>query len=443
MGTTLLIIAAIMEVAFAIYCIRTRSHQSQVSSVVRVGTLGAFVLATSVSVIAWGVRWYGLAALLLVWAVFGALTLRRTGLPIMRSGQEKGYKAGRSVVMAVAMLSLVIVALLPALVFPEHGRIATTGEHAVATALSTFVDEHRVETYTDTGKKRTLNVEFWYPRDADEAAAHTYPLVVFSHGAFGIRSSNESLYHELASHGYVVAAIDHPYQALYATDVSGSTTWIDRGYMGEVLAENARADRQRSYAFYRQWMAIRTGDINFVLDYILADARNGNAGTVYNLVDPAKIGVMGHSIGGSAALGIGRLRADVSAVIALESPFMGDITGVENGEFVFSKAVYPVPVLNVYSDASWEHLCAWPQYAANCALLTGTVPTAFNVHITGVGHLGLTDLALTSPILTRLLDGQQSAAASIRCLTAINTVVLDFFDTYLKGVGSFTAAGTY
>lgn len=190
-------------------------------------------------------------------------------------------------------------------------------------------------------------------------------------------------------------------------------------------------------------MAIRTGDINFVLGHILAAARSNNADAVYNLVDSAKIGVMGHSIGGSAALGIGRLRADVSAVIALESPFMHDITGVENGEFVFSNAVYPVPVLNVYSDASWDHLCAWPQYAANCALLTGTVPTAFNVHITGVGHLGLTDLSLTSPILTRLFDGQQSSAAAIRCLTAINTVVLDFFDAYLKDKGSFTGAGTY
>jgi hypothetical protein len=443
MGMTILIIAVMVEVIFAAYCIRTRSRQQQIRSVVRIAAFAAFVLATLVSVIAWGSRWYGLGALLLVWAALGALALRRSGLSTFECKAEQGSHTRWSIATAVASIALLVVALLPALVFPEHGRIATTGEHTVATALYTLTDEHRVETYTDTGKNRALNVEFWYPQDYDQAAAHTYLLAVFSHGAFGIRSSNASLYTELASHGYVVAAIDHTYQALYATDVGGSTTWIDRGYMGEVLAENARADRQRSYALYQQWMKIRTGDINFVLDQILAEGRSTNAATVYNLVDRTKIGVMGHSIGGSAALGIGRMRTDVSAVIALESPFMADITGVENGEFVFPSAVYPLPVLNVYSDTSWDHLCAWPQYAANCALLTGAAPTAFNVHITGVGHLGLTDLALTSPILTRLFDGQQSSAGTIRCLTAINTVVLDFFDTYLKGTGSFTGAGTY
>jgi hypothetical protein len=33
-------------------------------------------------------------------------------------------------------------------------------------------------------------------------------------------------------------------------------------------------------------------------------------------------------------------------------------------------------------------------------------PAVFTVHIAGVGHLGLTDLALSAPLLARLLDGQ-------------------------------------
>jgi hypothetical protein len=67
-------------------------------------------------------------------------------------------------------------------------------------------------------------------------------------------------------------------------------------------------------------------------------------------VDTDHIGMMGHSLGGSAALGIGRQRDEVNAVIALEAPFLYDIVGVEDGEFVFVDADYPTPVLNVYSD---------------------------------------------------------------------------------------------
>jgi len=95
-------------------------------------------------------------------------------------------------------------------------------------------------------------------------------------------------------------------------------------------------------------MGIRMGDINFVIDHILAETKSSNIDRVYELIDTAEIGVMGHSLGGSAALGIGRMRGDVSAVIALESPFMYDIEGVKDGEFVFINEEYPVPVLNVY-----------------------------------------------------------------------------------------------
>lgn len=164
---------------------------------------------------------------------------------------------------------------------------------------------------------------------------------------------------------------------------------------------------------------------------------------VYKLVDITKIGVMGHSLGGSAALGIGRIRDDVSAIIALEFPFMCDIKGVKDGEFVFKNEIYPVPVLNVYSDSSWSILAYRPQYVENYTLLSNANATAFNVHISGVGHLTLTDLALTSPFLTRIFNGQKSTTDTEYCLKLINKICLEFFDCYLKREGKFTSGGTY
>lgn len=343
--------------------------------------------------------------------------------------------------LAVGILLLLAITLIPALVFPKHEFIETTGGYQVATALYTYTDKNRIETYANTGENRKLTVAFWYPKNYGEAA--TYPLVVFSHGSFGVKSSNVSLYNELASHGYVVCSIDHMYQSLFTTDVDGNKTWIDLGFMQEIKAQDAHANKQQAYDFFQKWMEIRTGDINFVIDAILAQAENSRADTVYKLVDTAKIGVMGHSLGGSAALGIGRMRDDISAVIALESPFLCDIERVENDEFIFTDEVYPVPVLNVYSDASWSHLSEWPQYAENYKLLSDTEATAFNVYISGVGHLTLTDLALTSPILTRILNQQKSPTDAHYSLKTINRVCLEFFNSYLKGEGNFTAAGMY
>ncbi len=155
--------------------------------------------------------------------------------------------------------------------------------------------------------------------------------------------------------------------------------------------------------------------------------------TVYNLIDQIKIAVMGHSLGGSAALGIGRIRNDVSAVIALESPFMYDIKSVEKGQFIFTAEPYPVPVLNIYSDSSWNILAQRPQYAANYAMLFDPGDSTFNIHIRGVGHLGLTDFALTSLFLTRILDRQKSTTEeSLEALKTINTVCLEFLHSYLK-----------
>lgn len=137
------------------------------------------------------------------------------------------------------------------------------------------------------------------------------------------------------------------------------------------------------------------------------------------------------------------MRADVHAVIALEAPFMYDIEGVKGDRFVFTDKPYPVPVLNVYSDSAWNILSERPQYAANHAMLSDDAATTFTAYISGVGHLALTDLALTSPILKRFLDGQKSTTDPVYCLETINRVSLEFFNSYLKGDGAFTFSGSY
>jgi hypothetical protein len=51
MGTIILLIAFVIEAAFAPYCIFTKSNLEKVKSYIRIGALAVFILFTLVSVI--------------------------------------------------------------------------------------------------------------------------------------------------------------------------------------------------------------------------------------------------------------------------------------------------------------------------------------------------------------------------------------------------------
>ncbi len=325
----------------------------------------------------------------------------------------------------------------PSWAYPEP-----TGPYAVEAVGSTYTDNNHPETYAADGSNRWLNVAFWYPSDY-AGGAHTLPLIVFSHGSFGVKESNESLFRELASHGYVVCSMDHTYQCLGTTSSGGKKVGMDRAYMKQVLSSSDKSaeKRQELAQLFSEWMAIRMGDIAFVLDTVkaCADSDDTSLNGVYQLIDTSKIGVMGHSLGGSAALGIGRARGDIDAVVALEAPFMYDVKGVENGAFVWEDAPYPVPVLNVYTDSSWDKLSTSPQYAQNYAVLNDGSDMTCDIYVKGAGHMTLTDLTYSRPPLC-LLFGQNLFFDTAYHAQKLNGTYLDFFNCTLKDGGVYKPA---
>lgn len=433
MSSIILVVVFAFELIFATYCILTRLYHESMRSMIRICALATYTTLMAFSIATWSFRWYALSSILVALATMGAINLMR------KKSNDKAFRSGKVIGRAIGCTLIVLFSISPALIFPQYEPLETTGVYGVETVVYTYADGNRIETYSNTGEHRKITVQYWYP----EVTEGKYPFVIFSHGSFGTRSSNLSLYRELASHGYVVCSIDHTYQCLYTTDTEGKTTLLDSSYRREIFAEDAKSNKKQSYEYYQKWMKIRTDDINLVIDTALCKAVNNSSDLVYKLIEPAKIGVMGHSLGGAAALGIGRIRDDVDLVMALESPFMCDIVGVENGEFIWNEEDYPVPVLNIYSDSSWDHLDEWPQYKANAELLESTETIAHNICIRGAEHLTLTDLALSSPFLTRMLNGHKASINTIYCLTTLNRLTLDFFDCYLKGKGKFTPQKFY
>lgn len=108
-------------------------------------------------------------------------------------------------------------------------------------------------------------------------APGSFPLVVLSHGMFGNAMNQSWLADALARQGYVVAAINHP----------GTSTWARD-------PEDAR----------QMWQ--RPRDISRVIDHMLAGGQ----------VDPDRLYVAGHSLGGFTAVALAGGRFDAARASA-------------------------------------------------------------------------------------------------------------------------------
>ena len=163
MGVSLFLVAIIVEAALAAFCITTKSNQQKARSIIRIVALVFFLLLTFIQVIDWSLRYYALAALLFVLAAMGALDL-------LRSEEKKNvHKPMRVVLRAIGMTMLIFLLTLPAIIFPQYTPLEPSGEYRVATAAFAYTDTSRVETYTNTGEHRKLNVQFWHP-EAEESS---------------------------------------------------------------------------------------------------------------------------------------------------------------------------------------------------------------------------------------------------------------------------------
>jgi dienelactone hydrolase len=178
----------------------------------------------------------------------------------------------------------------------------------------------------DVARKRQFPCEIWYPaaaqyggqdlapatqdvftvplRDAPrsqsavrDAAAHpgTYPLIIFSHSSGSGRRQSTFLCTHLASHGYVVAALDH----------------------SEIVApELARKAGENDEEKTKRWEAVianRVPDVRFLLDHLLSDA----VSDMKAKTDPARIGIVGHSFGGWTVLAATEADRRIRSVVAL------------------------------------------------------------------------------------------------------------------------------
>lgn len=368
-------------------------------------------------------------------------------------------KPARIVCCVLAVLFMTL-SLFPSFIFSNYNGLEMTGEYEISECSVILVDNSRVDEYESDGSKREIPVHFYYPETEGE-----FPLVVFSHGAFGYYQSNYSTYAELASNGYVVAALDHPHHAFFTKDTKGKTVIVDMKFITDAVdISNSNMSEDEAFLLSKEWMKVRTDDVNFVLDTIKSAKESDklskifyteNEADVRGVIDKInidKIGLMGHSMGGATAVALGREREDIDAVIDLDGSMLGEIKSIQNGECEYESEAYRVPLLDFRKESDCNEMEQLRlngtynegysygfAYANNHTV--GNAENAKSVVFQNAGHMNFTDLPMFSPFLSSMLGTGE--VDSEEFMYTVNSVVLNWFDYYLKGEGALNIKATY
>ncbi|MFJ2775162.1 alpha/beta hydrolase family protein [Kitasatospora sp. NPDC087315] len=273
---------------------------------------------------------------------------------------------------------------------------APTGDRPVGTVDLHLVDRSRRDPFAPVPGPRELMVQLWYPAlgtggrprapyttarvaavideilpvdpgtiSTVRPSAHTgapavpgpLPLLLLGHGRTGGRSNCTALAEELASHGYLVAAIDHTYDA--------AAVEFPDGRLVRTVLSNDPPDRD---ATERKEIAARVGDLRFVATELTA-RRPGRPS-----VDPRRIGVLGHSMGGAAAAEA--VRQDPRFVAGLNLD--GGLFGSPVPELGLDR-----PFLMLTSIADHDTWQRWREHQRGWGR---------QLRVGGAGHLSYTDL---------------------------------------------------
>ncbi|GAA2748665.1 hypothetical protein [Kitasatospora cinereorecta] len=422
----------------------------------RVTIAAGAALALSVIVLsAVGIRWQLLpvlagaaAALPFALSPLLRLHLRRPGRPARRA---KWWLAlpGSAACLGLVAAGPVAAWAFPVPVFPEP-----SGDFAVGTRVVQWTDPHRPETFTaDPDDRRTVVVQLWYPAQQGPAGARRaqylgrteqeartvsdalargaglpgflvdgvprartravfnapvaggdegFPVVLFSPGSGGVRTQNTAWAEELASHGYLVAALDHPYDSAAVVLDDGRTLRA---------ATASTGDRDADEELAAGWTAVRAADLGFVLTQLESLDRGGIADPLTGRLDTGRVAVTGHSLGGAAALQAARQDSRFAAVI--------DLDGYPHGPA--SPALHqPVLALTQAVTPSTD-----PRYLPRLAeALAGDTATTYRLTVPGAAHLTFMDGPLYLPPVPSIV-GSLGRAGSPRVVAATTLAFLD------------------
>ena len=309
--------------------------------------------------------------------------------------------------------------------------IAFLGSHA------SFVASHFAK--VNTASRRGLHC-------APPPNSAGFPCLIFSHGNVSTRVQNTGLLEELASHGYVCLAVDHPHDAAciaFPLDEHGHSTVLE--FEWELPPG---LDAQGVLAFRASQVRLRSQDCLLCLRTLRGWSEDEVLGPLFGRVDVSRAAVMGHSFGGASAALAARSSAFRAAVLldAWQWP-LGGQSGAWAAEpeteavTVPSAALLPdgfpqlaafplpCPSLLFESDAflgDRDAFCAFNGRMSSAMALCS--PLCWKV-VARVGHYEYTDVALTAPLFLRRIGLIALPPSELRAFQRHQSVLIrDFLD---------------
>jgi predicted dienelactone hydrolase len=464
----------------------------------------------------WSFRFAALAVLLVLvdvisgnwrWQIIPVYMLSVIMLLITRyRGQSQGPSNWKRKLLfsgygLLATVALVFAALLPR-AFPMIELPSPAGPHSVGTMDIHLVDETRNEGMTeDPSDYRELMVRAWYPATVSEgavpepfvresepvhsifargiplpgvifnhlkktpghsyldakpvSAASPYPVLIFSHGNSFYASQNTLLMEHLASQGYVVFSIDHPYQASWVKFPDGRVVtykedWVDFG------AEDEEESLEKMKAFVQSFLSdsyeeyyaqisetlgnakgvneglkIWLDDTTFLLDTLTSGA-DPKIASLQGLADLEQVGVFGMSLGGAAAGMFCAVDSRCKAGLNMDGSQYGEnaIDIRLNRPFMMMNAdrrLDMIPMLDDEIDP--EQLLS---FEMNDFLLHQTRDIGYSLVVAGSTHGSYSDFGVMSN-LGRWI-GALGSIEGWEMKGILDDYVLAFFNKHLKGL---------
>ncbi|MHA6619773.1 alpha/beta hydrolase family protein [Pseudonocardia sp. DLS-67] len=368
-----------------------------------------------------------------------------------------GRPPGRGVAVGLGVLGLAVAIAVPVVV-PVFRLPVPTGPYAVGTQTYHWVDAGRPDVFTaDPDDRRELVVQVWYPA-ADEPSAPRapyvadgralaplarlmklpgptfdyfdqvrtnavagapavredtrYPVLIFSHGRGGYRQHNTAQVEELVSHGYVVAAIDHPHASA-----------------GVIFPDGRQVDmdpRMLDRPFIDTVIPFLAQDASFTLDR-LADVDHADD-VLAGRLDLDHVGMFGVSLGGAVTGEACKNDPRIGACLPIDVFLPAEVV---------SQGLHQ-PVMWISRDAGTMRREGWSEsdveetHRTMRAVYDRLSGPGYIVLVPGMYHVDFSDFPLFSPMLAKPL-GLSGSLDPQRAREIPDAYAQAFFDKHLKG----------
>ena len=379
----------------------------------------------------------------------------KTDMPAAASYMTLRLAQGGAVILLAVSTALPV--LLPVPAIPKPG-----GPLKVGTTIFELTDDSRKELYSGKDEARSFMVQMWYPANPlpenkkapwmsrsdiygpaiskflklpsffldhlalaktpayiDAPIAVTskpYPVILFSHGWDGFNAQNSGQMIQLASRGFVVAAINHTYGAVATIFPDGRIAYNNPNALPDGVPD---ADYEiAARKLVNQW----AGDLAFTLDQ-LSIRNNDKSNSYYSKLDFDRIGVYGHSTGGGAAIQFCGTDPRCKALLGMD-PFMRPVSAEVLADGVSQPSFF------MFSQ-NWADLVD----SKNNQLFNQFHPKVTDskgaISINGTKHYDFSDLPLLSPIAPQL--GLKGPLNGKRVTEIVDAYLIDFFEMTLNG----------